>query len=166
MKFFTQGLFLAGFAALLNATSIFAQEAPVVSVPFDGTEAFGHILHSFGLKAVANIEDIATLPGDKTLIIVFGALEDIGELSTESLTRFRKRGGAVLLSSRISRLAAAVTSSTARSKTSSFVRDGRVAPLSLRTNWMAAARISSSLADGSKFARVLILRHMRTRNPA
>src|SRR5712691_11655597 len=57
-------------------------------------------------------------------------------------------------------MAAAVTSSTARSKTSSLVRDGRVAPLSLRTNWIAAARISSSVADGSKFARVLILRHI------
>ena len=33
-------------------------------------------------------------------------------------------------------------------------------PLSFRTNWSADARISSSVAGGSKFASVLMFRHM------
>src|SRR6476619_4647962 len=58
------------------------------------------------------------------------------------------------------RRAAAVTSLTACSNAASFTRDGRVVPLSLRTNCSAEAWISSLLAGGSKFASVLILRHM------
>jgi hypothetical protein len=41
-----------------------------------------------------------------------------------------------------------------------LARDGRLVPLNFRTNWRAAARISSSVAGGSKFARVLIFRHI------
>ena len=37
---------------------------------------------------------------------------------------------------------------------------GWAKPLSLRTNWSADARISSSVAGGSKLCRVLMLRHM------
>jgi len=40
--------------------------------------------------------------------------------------------------------------------------DGYVNPLSFRTNWRDAARISSSLAGGSKLNNVLMLRHMRS----
>src|ERR1019366_3821452 len=58
------------------------------------------------------------------------------------------------------RHAAAVTSSTAALKAASFTRDGRAVPLSFRTNWSADARISSSVAGGSKFARVLMFRHI------
>src|SRR5687767_13884930 len=60
----------------------------------------------------------------------------------------------------MSRCADAVTSSTARLKAASLAREGRVVPLSFRTNWSADARISSSVAGGSKFASVLMLRHM------
>jgi hypothetical protein len=35
-----------------------------------------------------------------------------------------------------------------------------VVPLSFRTNWSAEARISSSVAGGSKFDRVLMFRHI------
>src|SRR5262245_46712771 len=52
------------------------------------------------------------------------------------------------------------TSSMARSKAFSLAFDGRVKPLSLRTNWNEAARISSSVAGGSKLKSVLMLRHM------
>ena len=38
--------------------------------------------------------------------------------------------------------------------------DGRVAPLNFLTNCKADARISSSVAGGSKFARVLMFRPM------
>src|SRR5205085_9846459 len=45
-------------------------------------------------------------------------------------------------------------------KASAFARDGRRAPHDLRPSWRAAARFSSSLAGGARFARVLILRHI------
>jgi len=70
------------------------------------------------------------------------------------------RGGALVLSESINRCAAAVTSSTARSKACSLARDGRVVPLSFLTNCNAEARISSSVAGGSKLASVLMFRHM------
>jgi GNAT superfamily N-acetyltransferase len=41
-----------------------------------------------------------------------------------------------------------------------IAREGRVVPLSLRTNWSADARTSSSVAGGSKFASVLMFLHM------
>ena len=50
-----------------------------------------------------------------------------------------------------SRRAIAVTSSTAAVNAASLACDGCVMPLSLRTNWTADARISSSVAGGSKF---------------
>ena len=54
----------------------------------------------------------------------------------------------------------AATSSTARSKASVFACEGFENPLILRTYWSADARISSSLAGGSKLWSVLMLRHM------
>jgi hypothetical protein len=56
--------------------------------------------------------------------------------------------------------AAVATSSTARSNAASFVLDGTLNPLSLRTNCKAAFRISNSVAGGSKLKSVLIFRHM------
>lgn len=56
--------------------------------------------------------------------------------------------------------AACVTCSTARSKAASLAFDGRVKPLSLRTNCSDDARISSSVAGGLKLCRVLIFRHI------
>src|SRR6185503_5856344 len=56
--------------------------------------------------------------------------------------------------------AAAVTSTTARLNASSFALDGLLKPLSLRTNCKAEARISASVAGGSKLNSVLMLRHM------
>ena len=67
-------------------------------------------------------------------------------------------GGALDVSSRKRRAAVSVTSSTAPLKAASFAREGRLAPLSLRTNCTAASLISSSLAGGSKCARHLMLR--------
>lgn len=72
----------------------------------------------------------------------------------------RLRGGALVWSEWINRCAAAVTSSTARLNAASLAREGLVAPLSLRTNCSADARISSSVAGGAKLASVLMLRHM------
>ena len=60
----------------------------------------------------------------------------------------------------ISFFADAVTSSTAALNVSSFALDGRAVPLSLRTNWSADARISSSVAGGAKFASVLMFLHI------
>jgi DHA2 family multidrug resistance protein-like MFS transporter len=72
----------------------------------------------------------------------------------------RFRAGALVCSAWTKRWAAVATSSTARLNACSFCCDGRVVPLSLRTNWSADARISSSVAGGSKLASVLMLRHM------
>lgn len=57
-------------------------------------------------------------------------------------------------------------SSTARPNASSFAFDGFVEPLTLRTYWSAAARISSSVAGGSKLWSVLMFRHMADTLPA
>ena len=51
-------------------------------------------------------------------------------------------------------------SSIARANTASFAFDGFVDPLTFRTNCSAAARISLSVAGGSKLWRVLMFRHM------
>ena len=53
----------------------------------------------------------------------------------------------------------AVTSSTAVAKACSFACEGFVEPLILRTNCIAAARTSSSVAGGSKLNRVLMFLH-------
>ena len=56
--------------------------------------------------------------------------------------------------------AADVTSTIARLNASSFALDGLLKPLSLRTNCSADARISVSVAGGSKLKSVFMLRHM------
>src|SRR5438034_674444 len=72
----------------------------------------------------------------------------------------RSRGGLAVSSEQRRFRADWVISSTARWKAASFVREGRAKPLSLRTNWSAEARISSSVAGGSKLNSVRMLRHM------
>ena len=64
-----------------------------------------------------------------------------------------------MISELMSVRAEAATSSTARSKAARLPIDGLVKPLSLRTNWSEAARISSSVAGGAKLNSVLMLRH-------
>src|SRR5581483_6904 len=60
--------------------------------------------------------------------------------------------GGVAVVTRLSsrRDVAAATSATARSNGSWFACDGFCMPLTLRTNWTAAAWISSSVVGGSK----------------
>lgn len=72
----------------------------------------------------------------------------------------RLRGSAVVTNDRISALADAVTSSTARSNASSFALDGLVNPQIFPTNWSDASRISVSVAGGPKLNSVLIFLHM------
>jgi hypothetical protein len=72
----------------------------------------------------------------------------------------RLRGGALVLYEWINRRADAVTSSTAALNAASFVRDGCVDPLNFRTNCSADARISSSVAGGSKLDSVLMFLHI------
>src|SRR5262249_51412420 len=73
----------------------------------------------------------------------------------------RSRGGAVVTRASSNSCAVCVTCSTARLKAAWFALEGRVNPLSLRTNCSAEARISSSVAGGSKLCSVLMFRHMR-----
>jgi hypothetical protein len=70
-------------------------------------------------------------------------------------------GGAVVTRSASRRVEASVTASTARWKASALAWEGLVDPLIFRTYWTAAARISSSVAAGSKLWRVRMFRHMR-----
>src|SRR5262249_42115366 len=72
----------------------------------------------------------------------------------------RLRGSAFVTRDPIRARAAAVTSSTAWSDPTSFALDRLAKPLSLRTNCSDAARISSSVAGGSKLKSVLMLLHM------
>ena len=55
---------------------------------------------------------------------------------------------------------ARATSSIARSNASAFAADGFANPVILRTYWLAAARISSSVAGGSKLKSGLMFLHM------
>jgi hypothetical protein len=96
MMHFRHRLIFACLAGLAAAPPALAQERPVVAVRFQGTEAFGHFLHSFGLEPVARIEDAGRLPPEKTLLVVFGKLEVLQKANLD-LEKFRKRGGAVLL---------------------------------------------------------------------
>src|SRR5580765_5178390 len=75
-------------------------------------------------------------------------------------TSSRLRGAALVDSESISRRATAAVSSIARSNAASFAFEGALNPLSLRTNCSDAARISSSVAGGSKLKRVLMFRHI------
>src|SRR2546423_14365201 len=54
---------------------------------------------------------------------------------------------------------ATVISSTAPSNAASCLEEGLLKPLTLRTNWRAAARISSAVATSSAWRRGLMLRH-------
>src|SRR5207249_2063106 len=69
-------------------------------------------------------------------------------------------GDVVVVSESINRLAIFATSSIARLNAASFAFDGALNPLSFRTNCSEAARISSSVAGGSKLKRVLIFLHI------
>jgi hypothetical protein len=51
-------------------------------------------------------------------------------------------------------------SSTAAVKAASFALDGLLKPLTFRTNWSAAARISSSVTGGSVLKSGLMFRHI------
>src|SRR5581483_10902915 len=69
-------------------------------------------------------------------------------------------GAAVVSSESINRRAIFATSSMARLNAFSLTCDGALKPLSFRTNCSEAARISSSVAGGSRFNNDLMLRHM------
>ena len=65
-----------------------------------------------------------------------------------------------MISDEMSVRAASATSSIARSNAASFAFEGFEKPLSFLTNCKEDARISSSVAGGSKLKSVLMFRHM------
>ena len=91
-----------------------------------------------------------------------GAKRFCARARARSASTSRFRGGAAVTSSRSKRVDASATPSTARANAASFAFDGLAAPLSLRTYCVAAARISSSVAGGSKLWSVLMFLHMRS----
>src|SRR5262249_48139593 len=72
----------------------------------------------------------------------------------------RSRGGALVTRESRSSWAACATWSTARLNAGSLALDGRVKPLSFRTNCREEARISSFVAGGLKVWSVLMLPHL------
>lgn len=97
MMTFARGFTLACSLALFTAINVAAQDAPLVPAPYDGTEAFGHILHASGLAPVVSVHDAANLPTEQTLVVVFGDLQAFEKAHTGFLASFRERGGALLL---------------------------------------------------------------------
>jgi hypothetical protein len=69
-------------------------------------------------------------------------------------------GGALVSSEVSSRIAAAVTSSTAERNAASFAFEGLVKPLIFLTNCSEAARVSSGVTEGSKLKSVLMFLHI------
>src|SRR5215831_543902 len=96
--------------------------------------------------------------GLKSVLFTQTSLSPVRALSSPRLSRFL--AGLAVDNESSSRRAASLTSSTARSKGASLARDGWAKPESLRTNCSAEARISSSVAGGSKLNSVRILRHI------
>jgi hypothetical protein len=72
----------------------------------------------------------------------------------------RVRAGPRAGSSPRRRAVVRATSSMARSNAASFAAAGLFIPLTLRTNWSAAARISSGEDGGSKWWRTRMFRHI------
>ena len=109
---------------------------------------------------------IGTSPRESQGLFVRGRTHCFGPNLTADRARSfsdstsRLRGSAVVTNDRISALADAVTSSTARSNASSFALDGLVNPQIFLTNWSDASRISASVAGGSKLNSVLMFLHM------
>jgi hypothetical protein len=89
-------------------------------------------------------------------------------LARDGLSRLSgpgRRGEACPALVGLSRLSSSVCearaiSATASSKAAVLTRDGWRKPLTLRTNWRAAAWTSSEVAGASTLRRVLMLRHM------
>ncbi len=79
----------------MQAVTASAQERPPRSVDFAGTEAFGHILHSFHLQPLASLDEAQRAPED-TLLIAFGKVTQQGPFD---LDNFLGKGGALLLAS-------------------------------------------------------------------
>jgi hypothetical protein len=94
-----------------------------------------------------------------------------GNLSAEraralAASSMRSFGGE-LVSSDLKRVLVAVAiSSTAARKAASLAFDGLLKPLTLRTNCNEAARISSSVAGGSKLKRLLMFLHIYVTSPS
>ena len=85
-------------------------------------------------------------------------------LSTDRAFAFAASSSRLLARASVSRerkslVEARATSSTATRNDRSFVFEGLLKPLIFRTNWSEAARISSSVAGGSKLKSTLMFRH-------
>src|SRR5256886_4910276 len=112
--------------------------------------------------------DVAAGPGDEAVQREAHRVDELPQAANRSAARARRLaastsrsfGGAVVTSAASRCPVMWATSSTARLKASSLACEGLVDPLTLRTYCRAAARISSSVAAGSKLWRVLMFRHM------
>ena len=81
------------------ARPVNGQESPTIFVPFEGFEAFGHILYSHELQPLAAIEKLAEVPPGETLVIVFGdprVLDTIND-KVGGWKKFQDLGGSILI---------------------------------------------------------------------
>ncbi|MCI0640434.1 MAG: hypothetical protein L0Y72_07280 [Gemmataceae bacterium] len=89
--------------ALLGAlsTPLCAQDEPAqVYVPFEGVEAFAHILHSHDLKPLSGVDALAKAPAHETVAVIFGPLKTLHDLPAGfDWDSFLAGGGALLLAS-------------------------------------------------------------------
>ena len=92
-------LAIASWLGLMLAAPVNGQERPTIFVPFEGFEAFGHILYSHELQPLAAIEKLAEVPPGETLVIVFGdprVLDTIND-KVGGWKKFQDLGGSILI---------------------------------------------------------------------
>lgn len=90
---------IAVFGAL--STPLCAQDEPAqVYVPFEGVEAFAHILHTHDLKPLGGLDLFANTPARETVAVIFGPLKTLHDLPAGfDWDTYLAAGGALLLAS-------------------------------------------------------------------
>ncbi|MCI0377045.1 MAG: hypothetical protein L0215_05540 [Gemmataceae bacterium] len=83
------------------STPVNAQDEPAqVYVPFEGVEAFAHILHTHDLKPLGGVDLFAKTPAHETVAVIFGPLKTLHDLPAGfDWDTYLAAGGALLLAS-------------------------------------------------------------------
>lgn len=70
-------------------------------VPYQGTQAFLHLLGLYRLKPIPKIADLGNYPANETMIVMFGDLSDVPQIrfQTGGLKNFATQGGSLLIAS-------------------------------------------------------------------
>jgi hypothetical protein len=86
-------------ACLLAAALPAAAQEPRARVPFEGSHAFRHILKLHQLQPLASAAELAKVPPEEAVLIVFGDPSVIKEAANHvgGLREFQRNGGAILI---------------------------------------------------------------------